>query len=228
MSAVKDPISREVIASSLGAQWNDRVVQVFATLAELRSGTYSGWAPIRGSLAYAEDVRALYEVVNFDGGGAPIWWPVAARGAIAHWPNAHPPNTGLITMPTSGAITNIAKLPGEVRYGRSYGFAWQCTIYTQSGNLGLWHGEVFIQRAANPGYAISTLLPTGWIREAGQGWAAGVYSSSEMSGFSIIGPMAENEPSAEFVWRGAAYPGLPDVVSCNPSLSIVELGGGAA
>jgi hypothetical protein len=185
MSAVKDPITREVIASSLGAQWNDRVVQVFTTLAELRSGTYVGWAPIRGSLAYAEDAR---------------------------------------TLPGSGVITTIVKLAGEVRYGRSYGFAWGASIYTPSGNLGLWCGEVFAQPTAQPGVAIGALLPYGHIRLAGNGWAAGVFSSQEMAGYSVIGPMAATYADAEFVWRGWAYPGTVDLAVNAPVLSIVEMG----
>jgi len=225
VSAIKDPVTREVIASSLGAQWNDRVVQIFATLNELRSGVYTGWAPIRGTLAYAEDVRALFEVVDFDGNGAPIFQPVAARGAIVHYPASHPPASGVVTLPSSGAMTTIVKVAGSIRYGRTYGFAYQCTVYTPSGNLGLWSGEAFVQRAATPGYAIGTLHPNGWIRLCGQGWANGVFSSIVQSGLTVIGPMASNEEAAEFVWRGSAYPGLPDLYVVNPVLSIIELGG---
>lgn len=227
MSAIKDPVTREVIASSLGAQWNDRVVQVFATLSELRSGVYTGWAPVRGSLGYAEDTRTLYEVVDFDGGGAPVWSPVAARGAISHYPASWPVNSGVVTLPSSGAMTSIVKLSGSIVYGRTYGFAYQCTVYTPSGNLGLWSGEAFVQRAANPGYAIASTNPAGWIRLCGQGWANGMYSSIVQSGLAVLGPMAANEPSAEFVWRGYAYPGLPDLYIVNPVLSIIELGGAA-
>jgi hypothetical protein len=224
MSAVKDPITREVIASSLGAQWNDRVVQVFTTLAELRSGTYVGWAPIRGSLAYAEDARTLYECVSFDTSALPVWWPVGGRGAIAHYPSVSHLSSPTVTLPGSGVITTIVKLAGEVRYGRSYGFAWGASIYTPSGNLGLWCGEVFAQPTAQPGVAIGALLPYGHIRLAGNGWAAGVFSSQEMAGYSVIGPMAATYADAEFVWRGWAYPGTVDLAVNAPVLSIVEMG----
>jgi len=225
VSAIRDPITREVIASSLGAQWNDRVVQIFTTRAEMVGGTYSGWAPVRGSLAYCEDTRGLYEVVDFDGNGSPIWQSVPPRGAIAHYPTSHPAASGTVILPTSGAMTTIVKVGGVVRYGRTYGLAYQCTVYTQSGNLGLWTGEGFVQRAATPGYAIATLIPHGYIRTCGQGWANGVYNSSEQSGFCVLGPMAANEDQAEFVWRGYCYPGLPDLTVVNPTLSVVEMGG---
>ena len=226
MSAVRDPITREVIASSLGSQWNDRVVQIFATRSEMLSGVYTGWAPVRGSLGYAEDSRCLYEVVDFGTDGLPVWWPVAGRGVMANFPEDSHLSSGTVSVPGSGAVTTLAKLPGEIRYGRSYGFSFACTVYTPSGNLGLWTGEVFVQLRTNPNFAIGTLLPAGWIKCAGQGWAGGVYASSEISGFSVIGPMNGTHADCEFIWRGWSYPGMPDLLVVNPLLTIVEIGGG--
>jgi len=226
MSAIKDPVTREVISSTLGAQWNDRVVQVFTTAAELKAGNYTGWIPIRGSLAYAEDTRCLYRVVDFDGNGLPVWWPVAGRGAISHYPLDSHLGNGTITLPGAGLVTTIVKVGIECRYGHTYLINFAATLYTPSGNLGLWTGETFIQRKVNPGYAINSLITAGWIRSAGQGWANGVFNSEEISGCAILGPMASNEPDAEVIWRGYSYPGLPDLLVINPTLSVCEIGGG--
>jgi hypothetical protein len=225
MTTDNQTLPNTLITSTWGQQTNDRVIQVFATKADLPGVGASPWAPSIGSIAYTTGERGLW---RFDGTN---WETALARGYLKNtWlsTNVASRNDGVWTIAASLSI------PNGVRQGCTYLINWTCNPYTPSNNISLWGGYIYITdpAAAPPlgaGVAnVPSIATFGGglnLHKAGGGWPGGAMSSVSQSGCAVWGPMPSAMPAADARWIVGTNTGSPPVSLADVMMSVVEVGG---
>lgn len=232
-----DVNTNNVITSTWGRSILDRIVQQFTTRSQLFGGSWIGtWQPVKGSLAYCQDVQTLYKCVVYPNvGGTADWEPLGPRGELGQkgfitnqpkqadvdLPNAANTWREILTIKASD-VPELATV--GVRLGYTYLFSWQAIAYIKSGSLSLWDSQCYF-RAQGTTAAIG-----GAVRRAGSGWTGNLFGARTQSGITALPALsltggANEIDNVEFVWRGATYAGYPVVTLTQPCLSVIEVGG---
>jgi len=216
--------TKTTITSAWGSEINDRIIQVFDTRAQLFAGSYTNWAPIRGSLAFCLDTVSVYRCTGLGTDSLYHWEPLNARGEIGSVIN--PITSGDKTLTNvAGQWTEVCVVPKPasgmgIRKGKTYLWCWAGNPYIKTGSLSLWDSQAYFRKRGNPA-AIG-----GLIRKAGTGWVGNLFSARMQSGITSL-PAPYDWDDVEFVWRCATLSTYPTVTMSQAQLFIVEVGGPA-
>jgi hypothetical protein len=220
--------TKTTITSAWGTEVNDRIVQVFDTRAQLMAGSYTNWAPIRGSLAFCLDTSSVYRCTGLGTDSLYHWEPLNARGELGFKANANTSEDKTLTN-VSGQWTEVVVISAStftalqkmgIRKGKTYLYLWAGTPYIKTGSLSLWDSQAYIRKRGTTA-AIGGIT---YIRKCGTGWCGNLFAARMQSGATSI-PAAYDADDIEFVWRAATLNGYPTVTMSQGQMSIVEVGG---